>query len=449
MSEIKPYNNLEVRNPAGTVINASTKILRFLGSVTVNQVGSEVQVNVSGGGSVTGVPRAIAWYDGAGAIGSALGFYSETKNSFFLSSINFAAFQGLAGAATRNLIFAGGFGPAPVMPVGASVSDSLVGLVSGGSLSLGNTVGLSGCVFVGGKSVVHSLTNGVVSPKVVCVGDFEITTLQSPESLVNIGRNSINVPATSTNPRLTLIGNVTLNVPSLSTQNLFVGDNVSVVGSGNVGLSSFIGPSIVLSNMGVINRTNIYGECQIIGGGFGLDNCFFFGKLSTTLSSNLASSICVGLDLTPRSFTTVYGNRNDEAEPDCVSQFGGGDIVFGKFNSWVIKENNRSFEPKIENYAVQKLNVTTSDTVMPLRSTVDLNPDADLSLDATTAVSDGANDGQILVLRNTGFFNVTINHGANTRLAGSSNKVLTPGSTLSLQWSSDFGDWLQTSESLV
>lgn len=58
----------------------------------------------------------------------------------------------------------------------------------------------------------------------------------------------------------------------------------------------------------------------------------------------------------------------------------------------------------------------------------------------SVALQDGA-DGQSVILLNAGSEDITVKHGANTRLAGSADAVLSQYGTLHLVW--DGSDWLQ------
>jgi len=58
MPNVKLDNKVVVKNPAGTIISAAAKIMRFMGASVVTQVGPETQIDPNAGGG--GGPVVIA-----------------------------------------------------------------------------------------------------------------------------------------------------------------------------------------------------------------------------------------------------------------------------------------------------------------------------------------------------------------------------------------------------
>lgn len=87
-----------------------------------------------------------------------------------------------------------------------------------------------------------------------------------------------------------------------------------------------------------------------------------------------------------------------------------------------------------------------ADTIAPTAELVELtNPTGGaITVTSTPTIANGQ-PGQILELVNVGAQNIVLQHGAsfNLRLAGATNRTLTPGDSLRLYYSSVLGDWVE------
>lgn len=87
--------------------------------------------------------------------------------------------------------------------------------------------------------------------------------------------------------------------------------------------------------------------------------------------------------------------------------------------------------------------IGSSTTLTPTTSFVNVGANSgDVTLNTTTAIADGGASGEILVLKGSGLFTVTVRDGANTKL-GAVSRALSSGDTLTLIW--DGNDWTELS----
>ena len=89
------------------------------------------------------------------------------------------------------------------------------------------------------------------------------------------------------------------------------------------------------------------------------------------------------------------------------------------------------------------LNITTGDTITPTASYQPLMVDgtgAAATTDSSTAIADGAEPGQILILINRDDEDIVVKNGANTLFSGDLTLTASVSDTLTLVW--DGGDWV-------
>lgn len=89
------------------------------------------------------------------------------------------------------------------------------------------------------------------------------------------------------------------------------------------------------------------------------------------------------------------------------------------------------------------VNPSAGATVTPASGSIRLTNSGGITLNGTTAIANGAFDGQRLTLTYAGGFgSLTINNGANVRNPGAANITLANADSISYRWDAGFGDWI-------
>lgn len=233
MASVIIYSGIGVFNPGGTLIAQGSQQIKFTGSVSVGIVADQTVVNIGGGGSVTGDPNTLAFFDGTGTI-------ADTLGARFLT--------------TRTLGFHATLTPFPTNLV---FSDSLIfgSLNAGGSSAvLGATAnnvfsnGVSICTFGASGSLRNSTilgTSHTLSPfdiwsNILVSGNLNTISLglgAQPNSLVILGKSNSFSPTVLGNGANSIIGNSNSVITWAPNELKVIGSNnaTNVVNTGYVG----------------------------------------------------------------------------------------------------------------------------------------------------------------------------------------------------------------------
>ena len=233
MASVIIYSGIGVFNPSGTLIAQGSQQIKFTGSVSVGIVADQTVVNIGGGGSVTGDPNTLAFFDGTGTI-------ADTLGARFLT--------------TRTLGFHATLTPFPANLV---FSDSLIfgSLNAGGSSAvLGATAnnvfsnGVSICTFGASGSLrnssilgtSHTLSPSDIWSNILVSGNLNTISLglgAQPNSLVILGKSNSFSPTTLGNGANSIIGNSNSVITWAPNELKVIGSNnaTNVVNTGYVG----------------------------------------------------------------------------------------------------------------------------------------------------------------------------------------------------------------------
>lgn len=233
MASVIIYSGIGVFNPGGTLIAQGSQQIKFTGSVSVGIVADQTVVNIGGGGSVTGDPNTLAFFDGTGTI-------ADTLGARFLT--------------TRTLGFHATLTPFPANLV---FSDSLIfgSLNAGGSSAvLGATAnnvfsnGVSICTFGASGSLrnssilgtSHTLSPSDIWSNILVSGNLNTISLglgAQPNSLVILGKSNSFSPTTLGNGANSIIGNSNSVITWAPNELKVIGSNnaTNVVNTGYVG----------------------------------------------------------------------------------------------------------------------------------------------------------------------------------------------------------------------
>lgn len=233
MASVIIYSGIGVFNPGGTLIAQGSQQIKFTGSVSVGIVADQTVVNIGGGGSVTGDPNTLAFFDGTGTI-------ADTLGARFLT--------------TRTLGFHATLTPFPTNLV---FSDSLIfgSLNAGGSSAvLGATAnnvfsnGVSICTFGASGSLrnssilgtSHTLSPSDIWSNILVSGNLNTISLglgAQPNSLVILGKSNSFSPTVLGNGANSIIGNSNSVITWAPNELKVIGSNnaTNVVNTGYVG----------------------------------------------------------------------------------------------------------------------------------------------------------------------------------------------------------------------
>lgn len=87
---------------------------------------------------------------------------------------------------------------------------------------------------------------------------------------------------------------------------------------------------------------------------------------------------------------------------------------------------------KVDTLDESTIVVGAGDTIDPTRSNIVISALSAISLDPTTAIADGDNDGQILILTGAGSFPIQIQDGSNTKQNG--DIFINAGESIEYKW---------------
>lgn len=404
-SKIESSNSLSVLDPAGTVVSAQASVLRFLGAgVSVAQVGDQTQVTIpGGGGGLTGDPFAVPYFDAGGAVQSDDQLLRFRYNSLMMT-------PGL------------GFGV-------AQAERSFI--ASNVSVNLG-----AGCNILGSV---------LVSPGII---SLQVNAGDTPKqySPLVIGQSSGTVTLAYNTHVQIQAGNFLSNYRRPN-------DSGEFICIGNLAVSNHFFTPIDMTHVTSVGHQNSTSN--------GAPETVIFGNFINASSGTEQSAapngpvIGVGSNLTVGSIAFGYpeivmGRYNELSVGGtfCVAQFGVGDSL-NPATAWVVRDNNKSFEPLTLNLNVNIQSPVNGYTVDPVRSCIDLDNGGAFILNATDAIDDGDNDGQEITLRQVGTGSTQIDHGANVLNNGGGNVILTQGSTITYSWSLTLNTWLEKSRSII
>jgi hypothetical protein len=551
MSEISTYSPIGIRDPSDTLIAFGYQQVRFLGSVTVVELAGQTQitigggasiavqdeglpivstgtinfvgagvtvtnnagvaeVNIPGGGAVTGTPDRFAFFN-------ALGNLSDT-NDLKYDDVNKSLSLG-----TSITIVKSGTNFTSVVGSNLNVNvGSTTGMDVKGSSTVLNVIGsMDGTSFVGNNSNIYlnDFNNCLIFSQFSTIGAVTDTFRRNFNFSFGCGNISINnnlATAIRETTSLGILGRIFLDNFDGDITGLFVlGDNT--VSNATVG--SFIGGTVMLGqstfngvgnknynnslfyssqvscvggiNSSIILNSNLSGTTDAAtnnyannsfsykdtilanGNNSGIERVTSFrSNLNPGLNFRIVDSTFIGLNNTINATTQdvnnvhvfgtnniftnvsnmfIFGSFRNDAETGDIVQIATGDGLpglFTKYNSLKIKNNDRSVFVKKLGIETQSQGVAAGFTIsVVLRGYIKLSCVAPVTSDAVTAITPGTNTGETLILENASSDTITLIHDAGIKLNGSANVVLTRFSTISFIWNGVF--WLETARSIV
>lgn len=555
MASVVVYTGIGIFNPGGTLVAQGSQQVKFTGSVTVSVVADQTVVNIGSGGSVTGDPNSVAFFNGTGTIASlpearflatrTLGFHATLtpfpanlvfSDSLIFGSLNAGGSSAVLGATAQN-VFANG------------VNTSIFGA----SGALRNS-------FINGTS--HTLAPNDIWSNILISGNLNTVTLPlgaQPNSLAVIGKSNSFTPTILGNGANSVFGNSNSVITWAPNELKIFGSNnaTNVINTGHVGdgnhlivgyqttflatdralynaasfgINNFIKNNVgsgsaagILSTIGYgnvlhargntnlhlmgsnnyldalgtgINNSTVFGSnnyVQIRGGGLVSEKntvvgyqqfldvakltnssisggLFYNSSITVTFdkltshgynnqisnTNSVSESVILGNDnliggaatftsglflcgigLQAPSFTnvSVIGRYNDAGDLDYKMVFGTG-FNGSPFNAFGVKANNNSVDLKVTNFRGDTSSTAPAGVLTITKSLMELT--------ASLIISDfsaGANDGQMVIIRQSSVGPSTINHAGSIVLPGAVALSLTENSSATFVWSALKSIW--------
>lgn len=467
------FGGISISNPAGTVINGSTKVLRFLGSVAVAQVGGETQITVGAGANLNFQDEGVA-VGSFGTVNFVGAGVTVVENPAGVAEVTITA-PTPTGNPNRVAFFDS---------LGAlSDSDRLQYIIDGADskLTLGNLItiipgiGLNSFVFgtqidlavnpasnsiIGGsntdiRGLVNSAAIGTgniitsVSESAIFGESHQIT--DSTHLLVSGESNDL---ADTTHCLVTGSGNVLNGLPGVD----------RIIGCEVGGLSNTLerGTNTCLV-FGVANALDIFSTATIVGGQSNIItspvNSAVFGENNTidsvlnsmisgrgnTCSHNDSALLGQNLNSTVDRGTVVgLDNDTNYVSDDTTGDYfnvgtGGGTSGFGVGGA---KRLVKSAKPQTEVSAqILAAGFTIATDNAANTGFIEISAAGPVSSDGASAIQTGY-PGQHLYLVNTGANDITLQNGAGILLPGAVNLTLGQRDTLTLIYSATLASWV-------
>lgn len=300
MASMIIYSGIGVFDSGNTLIAQGSQQLRFMGSVSVSQISGQTVVNVSGGGSVTGTPDTMAFFDNLGNINS--DSYATFIQGGPLLAMDNSGLGPIPGGLGVNVLMAGSLNSAGSSAGASSQYRNLI--VSGTHVTaLTGTARIENGAILGKDNSITVSTTGSFMAGSLISGLSNIISLVRGTNALNIlgYSNTFNSTLTTAGRMNQIIGaqnNLTGNIPlradvfgTSNTVNInnstSTTGNISVVGHSN-SLSATNRPITNTAIVGVSNTINNFSASTLTG------NCGIFGSSNTLQTQGNSFNFQIG-----------------------------------------------------------------------------------------------------------------------------------------------------------
>lgn len=460
------------------IFNTSTNIMEYYTGAS--------WVPVSATGIVTGTANTLAYFNGSGSLQSTLAtqsYVAPVNSTYILMTTSITGIGSISnsvvvgtgvtfsGSASRWLLATSGGGTFDGCQACLILNDSNAFTYTNCTRSIisgvGSTIsGLNESAYLGGQGASYSPGAGSIQRSLM-IGSFQNVTGYGIVTSHLLGDNHTVSTSSTTNSSVSFIGgNHTASGTGYVTGCIAIGSSNTYTATG-VGVflnsSVIIGTSNTLSSSGnasnffMIGRgssftaigasTNVLAAGMFVTATNPVSTSAFYGY-NIDVTANISESITCGFELEIGSSQQMCVGHWNSNSANNSFEIGSGLNAGDRSNSLRVTKNNRQVETRIFGHEPLSPGALGAGfTISPDRSYLRISSAAPVTSDGTTAISNGSNIGQLLILENSGANNITIQNAANTQLNASSSAVLTPNSTLSLIWNGT--DWLETSRSIV